>query len=133
MSALRRRRYAAHVPAIPQVLLAIFGDKSVSSALTWDDVHDVRFASITYIFILISYQAFELGLGWKRTVTTIEGKQLPIEKGGPTQPGSCDSFPSQGMPISKKPGQRGNFIVKYNVKFPTTLTAQQKQKLREIL
>lgn len=71
--------------------------------------------------------------GWKRTVTTIEGKQLPIEKGGPTQPGSCDSFPSQGMPISKKPGQRGNFIVKYNVKFPTTLTAQQKQKLREIL
>jgi DnaJ family protein B protein 4 len=34
---------------------------------------------------------------------------------------------------TKKPGQRGNFIVKYNVKFPTTLTAEQKRKLKEIL
>jgi len=37
------------------------------------------------------------------------------------------------MPISKKPGQRGDFIIKYSVKFPTSLTQQQKQKLREIL
>lgn len=71
--------------------------------------------------------------GWKRTVTTIDGKQLVIEKAGPTQPGSCDVYPGLGMPISKKPGQRGNFIVKYNVKFPTSLTNEQKQKLREIL
>jgi len=71
--------------------------------------------------------------GWKRTITTIDGKNLSVEKGGPTQPGSSDSYPGLGMPISKKPGQRGNFIVKYNVKFPTTLTTQQKQKLREIL
>lgn len=37
------------------------------------------------------------------------------------------------MPISKKPGQRGNFVVKYNVKFPTYLTPEQKTKLKEIL
>jgi len=37
------------------------------------------------------------------------------------------------MPISKKPGQRGNFIIRYNVKFPMTLSSAQKQKLREIL
>lgn len=71
--------------------------------------------------------------GWKRTVTTIDGKNLNIEKAGPTQPGSTDTYPSLGMPISKQPGTRGNFIVKYNVKFPTTLTADQKAKLREIL
>lgn len=71
--------------------------------------------------------------GWKRTVTTIDGKNLPIEKAGPTQPGSSDSYPGLGMPISKKPGQRGNFVVKYNVKFPTTLSKAQKDKLREIL
>jgi DnaJ family protein B protein 4 len=71
--------------------------------------------------------------GWRRTVTTIDGKQLNIEKAGPTQPGSSDTYPGLGMPISKKPGQRGNFIVKYNVKFPTSLTAEQKEKLREIL
>lgn len=71
--------------------------------------------------------------GWKRTVTTIDGKQIGLEKAGPTQPGSQDVYPNLGMPISKKPGQRGNFIVKYNVKFPTTLTAQQKESLKQIL
>ncbi|KAI1110928.1 hypothetical protein F5Y14DRAFT_336285 [Nemania sp. NC0429] len=71
--------------------------------------------------------------GWKRTITTIEGKQLNVEKAGPTGPGTSDSYPNLGMPISKKPGERGNFIVRYNVKFPTYLTPQQKQQLNEIL
>ncbi|KAI0167187.1 hypothetical protein BJ166DRAFT_228820 [Pestalotiopsis sp. NC0098] len=71
--------------------------------------------------------------GWKRTVTTIDGKQLTLDKAGPTSPGSTDSYPGQGMPISKKPGERGNFIIKYNIKFPTSLTAQQKQELKNIL
>ena len=71
--------------------------------------------------------------GWKRTVTTIDGKNIVIEKSGPTQPGSSDTYPNLGMPISKKPGERGNFIVKYNVKFPTSLTPEQKRKLKEIL
>ncbi|GAP84007.1 putative like subfamily B member 4 [Rosellinia necatrix] len=71
--------------------------------------------------------------GWKRTVTTIDGKQLILEKGGPTGPGMSDSYPGLGMPISKKPGERGNFVIKYNVKFPTHLTASQKEQLKEIL
>ena len=71
--------------------------------------------------------------GWKRTVTTIDGKNINIEKAGPTQPGSTDVYPNQGMPISKSPGQRGNFVIKYNVKFPTSLTQNQKQQLKEIL
>lgn len=71
--------------------------------------------------------------GWKRTVTTIDAKQINIEKAGPTGPGSSDTYPGQGMPISKKPGERGNFIIKYNIQFPKTLTPQQKQQLKEIL
>ncbi|KAI2643620.1 hypothetical protein GGS21DRAFT_497285 [Xylaria nigripes] len=71
--------------------------------------------------------------GWKRTVTTIDGKQINIERAGPTGTGMSDSYPGQGMPISRKQGERGNFIVKYNVKFPTSLTARQKQSLKEIL
>ncbi|KAH6636944.1 DnaJ domain-containing protein [Chaetomium tenue] len=71
--------------------------------------------------------------GWKRTVTTIDGRTLEIDKAGPTQPGSSDAYPALGMPISKKPGQRGNFVVKYHVRFPMTLSPTQKQALREIL
>ena len=71
--------------------------------------------------------------GWKRTATTIEGKQINLDKGGPTQPGSEDRYPGLGMPISKKAGQRGDFIIRYKVSFPSTLTGAQKTKLREIL
>lgn len=71
--------------------------------------------------------------GWKRTVATIDGKQLNLDKSGPTQPGSSDRYPGLGMPVTKKPGTRGDFVIKYKVNFPTTLTPAQKQALREIL
>lgn len=71
--------------------------------------------------------------GWKRTVTTIDGKNINLDKAGPTQPGGKESFPNLGMPLSKKPDQRGNFVITYNVKFPTSLTAEQKRKLKEVL
>ncbi len=85
------------------------------------------------IVLTVDLDLKEALTGWKRTVTTIDGKQINLDKAGPTQPGSSDSYPSLGMPISKSPGQRGKFVIKYNVKFPTVLSAEQKQKLREIL
>ncbi|MBE3047361.1 hypothetical protein IMZ48_33565 [Candidatus Bathyarchaeota archaeon] len=71
--------------------------------------------------------------GWSRRITTIDGKQLPLEKGGPTQPNSEDRFPGLGMPISKKPDERGDLVIKYLVNFPASLTPAQKASLREIL
>ncbi|KAL1957663.1 hypothetical protein VTO42DRAFT_5640 [Malbranchea cinnamomea] len=70
--------------------------------------------------------------GWSQTVKTIDGKQLRVSGGGPTAPGHEERFPSLGMP-TKRPGGRGDFIVRVNVKFPTTLTASQKAQLKEIL
>lgn len=71
--------------------------------------------------------------GWKRTVPTIDGKQIAVEKNGPTQPGSKETYPNLGMPLSKKPDTRGNFIITYAVKFPSTLTMEQRRVLKEIL
>ncbi|KAK5944781.1 Molecular chaperone (DnaJ superfamily) [Knufia obscura] len=71
--------------------------------------------------------------GWERRVKTIDGKEVPVRGGGPTQPGSVQTFPGQGMPISKKPGQRGDFLVEVKVKFPTSLTPAQKTKIKEAL
>lgn len=71
--------------------------------------------------------------GWRRTVATIDGRQIPIEKSGPTQPNSEDRYPDLGMPISKKPGSRGALVIKYNITFPANLTSEQKQRLKEIL
>ncbi|KAK5551615.1 Molecular chaperone (DnaJ superfamily) [Exophiala xenobiotica] len=71
--------------------------------------------------------------GWKRTVTTIDGKQLNVSGAGPTQPGYEERFPGLGMPLSKKPGERGDFVVQVKVNFPTSLTAAQKGKIKEAL
>ena len=71
--------------------------------------------------------------GWRRQIATIDSKQVPLSGGGPTQPGSEERFPGLGMPRSKKPGERGDLIVRLNVKFPKTLTPTQKAKLKEIL
>lgn len=72
-------------------------------------------------------------VGWKKTVTTIDGKQLSVSGSGPTGPGWQERFPNLGMPLSKKPNERGDFIVEAKIKFPKTLTAQQKSQLKDIL
>ena len=64
---------------------------------------------------------------------TIDGKQLSVGSSGPTGPGWTERYPSLGMPKSKKPDERGDFIVGVKIKFPTSLTAQQKETLKTIL
>ena len=71
--------------------------------------------------------------GWRRTVTTIDGRQLPVSGGGPTPPGHEERFPHLGMPLSKQPNERGDFIVEVKVNFPKVLTPAQKAKLKEDL
>ena len=71
--------------------------------------------------------------GWKRTVQTIDGKQVSVSSGGPTQPTFEERFPQLGMPKSKTPLQRGDLVVGVRIKYPTSLTAAQKAKLKEIL
>ncbi|KAM0705036.1 hypothetical protein Q7P35_007823 [Cladosporium inversicolor] len=71
--------------------------------------------------------------GWTRKVSTIDGKQVNVSSAGPTQPTFEERFPSLGMPKSKTPTQRGDFVVSVKIKYPTSLTAQQKQQLKEIL
>lgn len=71
--------------------------------------------------------------GWDRIVKTIDGKSIRVSKPGPTQPGHEERYPGLGMVISKKPSERGDLIVKVNVKFPTSLSSSQKELLKEIL
>jgi len=71
--------------------------------------------------------------GWKKTVSTIDGKQLSVGGSGPTAPTWSERFPNLGMPRSKKPNERGDFVVGVKIKFPASLNAEQKRKIKEIL
>ncbi|KAK6534723.1 hypothetical protein TWF281_006024 [Arthrobotrys megalospora] len=70
--------------------------------------------------------------GWSSHVVNIEGFSIPVSHAGPTPPNWSTTFPDHGMPKAKSK-DRGNLIVKVNIKFPTSLTAEQKEKLKEIL
>ncbi|KAF2676735.1 DnaJ-domain-containing protein [Lentithecium fluviatile CBS 122367] len=71
--------------------------------------------------------------GWSRTVTTIDNKSLQVRSGGPTGPNFTECFPNLGMPKSKKPTERGDFVIGVRIKFPTSLTMAQKEQLKQIL
>ncbi|KAJ5562823.1 hypothetical protein N7535_002731 [Penicillium sp. DV-2018c] len=71
--------------------------------------------------------------GWERIVRTIDGKSIRVSKPGPTQPGHEERYPGLGMVVSKNPSERGDLVIKVNVKFPTSLTPSQKDILRDVL
>ena len=71
--------------------------------------------------------------GWKQTVNTIDGRNVSVSGSGPTPSGYETHFPELGMPKSKKPGERGDMIVRVQVDFPTYLTPTQKGQLKDIL
>ncbi|MCJ1472859.1 hypothetical protein MMC13_001508 [Lambiella insularis] len=82
---------------------------------------------------IVEIELKEALTGWKKTITTIDGKQVQVSAGGPTQPGHTIRYPELGMPKSKKPGERGDMIVEIKVKFPASLTLAQKTQLKDIL
>ncbi|KAI8346639.1 DnaJ domain-containing protein [Mortierella sp. GBAus27b] len=73
--------------------------------------------------------------GFSKTIKTLDGRTLPVSASGSRviQPGQEERFPGEGMPITKKPGEKGDMVVKYVVKFPTQLTAAQKEGLKKVL
>lgn len=71
--------------------------------------------------------------GWERIVKTIDGKSIRVSKPGPTQPGHEEHYPGLGMVISKNPSERGDLVVRVNVKFPTSLTSSQKDIIKDVL
>ena len=44
--------------------------------------------------------------GWKRTIPTIDGKQIPVSGGGPTAPGYRETFPER-VPQKSDAGAEG--------------------------
>lgn len=70
-------------------------------------------------------------LGFNKTIQTIDGRTLPVSRIQPIQPSEKSTYPGQGMPIPKTPGQRGDMIVNYKVDYPISLTDKQRQAIDE--
>ncbi|XP_021731139.1 dnaJ homolog subfamily B member 1-like [Chenopodium quinoa] len=67
------------------------------------------------------------------TLTTLDGRNLEIEVSDIVKPGHEVVITGEGMPISKEPKKRGNLRIKFDVKFPSRLSSDQKADLRRVL
>ncbi|KAI3452798.1 hypothetical protein Pfo_009461 [Paulownia fortunei] len=66
-------------------------------------------------------------------ITTLDGRDLAVPVSDIVKPGHEIVIENEGMPISKEPGKNGDLRIKFDVKFPSRLTAEQKSDLRRVL
>jgi DnaJ family protein B protein 4 len=67
------------------------------------------------------------------SLTTLDGRSLSVPIADIIQPGYEKVLPKEGMPIAKEPGKRGNLRIKFDIKFPTRLSNEQKSGIRKLL
>lgn len=66
-------------------------------------------------------------------VTTLDGRILSFPCNEIISPGSTKTIEGEGMPISKKAGQKGDLKIAFKIKFPSKLSNSQKSQLGKIL
>jgi DnaJ family protein B protein 4 len=67
------------------------------------------------------------------SLTTLDGRSLSIAMPDIIPPRYEKVLPKEGMPIAKEPGKRGNLRIKFDIKFPTRLSDEQKSGIRKLL
>ncbi|CEF66405.1 DnaJ domain and Chaperone DnaJ, C-terminal domain and HSP40/DnaJ peptide-binding domain-containing protein [Strongyloides ratti] len=71
-------------------------------------------------------------LGTQFEITSLEGQKIPIVIDHIIKPNFHKKIENQGLP-SPKTGQKGSIIVKFDIKFPDTLSTQAKNAINEFL
>lgn len=69
--------------------------------------------------------------GFSKIVETLDGKKLKVENKNPLNPGHVITFPGHGMPVSKRPGQKGDLVITVKVDFPSKLTEAQRAAIEK--
>ncbi|KAI9121508.1 hypothetical protein K1719_008541 [Acacia pycnantha] len=71
--------------------------------------------------------------GYTVHLTTLDGRTLNIPINNVIHPTYEEVVPKEGMPIPKEPSRKGNLRIKFNIKFPTRLTSEQKAGIKKLL
>ncbi|EEF50817.1 dnaJ homolog subfamily B member 13 [Ricinus communis] len=71
--------------------------------------------------------------GYTVSLTSLDGRSLTIPINSVIHPDYEEVIPKEGMPIPKDPSKKGNLRIKFNIKFPTRLTAEQRSGIKKLL
>uniref|UniRef100_A0ACD5W4T5 Uncharacterized protein n=1 Tax=Avena sativa TaxID=4498 RepID=A0ACD5W4T5_AVESA len=66
-------------------------------------------------------------------LTTLDGRSLTVPMKSVINPTYEEVVPGEGMPITREPSKKGNLRIKFLIKFPTNLTADQKAGVQQLL
>lgn len=71
--------------------------------------------------------------GYTINLTTLDGRRLTIPVNSVIHPEYVEVVPMEGMPLQEDRTKKGNLRIKFNIKFPTRLTSEQKTGLKKLL
>lgn len=71
--------------------------------------------------------------GYVVHLTTLDGRSLTIPINNVIHPNYEEVVPREGMPLPKEPSRRGNLRIKFDIKFPSRLTSDQKAGIKRLL
>jgi DnaJ family protein B protein 4 len=66
-------------------------------------------------------------------LTTLDGRSITVPVKSVINPNYEEVVPGEGMPITREPSKKGNLRIKFQIKFPTNLTADQKAGVQQLL
>lgn len=84
------------------------------------------------LFLKLEIPLIDALTGTKQLVKHLDDREILITHSEPINPGDTLVVTKQGMPIIGQPGQYGDLFVLFSVVFPTSLSAEQTQKLLQI-
>ncbi|KAK6943490.1 DnaJ domain [Dillenia turbinata] len=71
--------------------------------------------------------------GYTAQITTLDGRNLTVPVNSIISPTYEEVVKGEGMPIPREPTKKGNLRIKFNIKFPTRLTSEQKTGIKRLL
>lgn len=71
--------------------------------------------------------------GYTAYITTLDGRSLTLPISSVIHPSYEEVVPREGMPIPKDPSKKGNLRIKFNIKFPNRLSAEEKAGIKKLL
>lgn len=71
--------------------------------------------------------------GFKKAIKQLDGREVVVESDGVTKPFEVRRIKGEGMPVHNFPSQTGDMHVKFEIKFPKTLSSEQVATLKELL
>lgn len=78
---------------------------------------------------------YEALCGFEFLVEHLDGRSLLIKSnpGEIIKPGDIKEIPNEGMPLWKQPFEKGRLIIKFDVKFPDSVTPEAAKMLKKVL